>query len=95
MRSGVAQVSTSALTVGTHTITADYSGDANFLISTGTLSGGQVVKAPAVAFNQRCIDYGRRCGHEGAELYGDLVSGEQSDGDDELRDCGQHGDGAV
>jgi hypothetical protein len=37
-----AQVSSSTLT-GTHTITAIYSGDANFSGSTGTLSGGQVV----------------------------------------------------
>src|SRR5205807_4703467 len=29
--SGVATLSTSSLTAGTHTITADYSGDANFL----------------------------------------------------------------
>jgi hypothetical protein len=41
---GVAQLTTSALTAGLHTITADYSGDLNFLISSGTLSCGQVVK---------------------------------------------------
>jgi hypothetical protein len=45
--SGRAQLTTSALTVGTHTITADYSGDANFLLSTGTLPGGQVVRPQA------------------------------------------------
>jgi uncharacterized repeat protein (TIGR01451 family) len=38
-----AQVSSSTLTTGTHTITAIYSGDTNFSGSTGTLSGGQVV----------------------------------------------------
>ena len=43
---GVATVTTSALTVGTHSVTADYSGDANFLMSTGTLTGGQVVRTP-------------------------------------------------
>ena len=43
--SGVAQLTTSSLTTGTHTVTADYGGDANFLNSTGTLSGGQVVNA--------------------------------------------------
>jgi len=54
--SGVAQLSTSALTTGTHTITADYSGDANFLTSTGTLSGGQVVKAqPSLSINDVSI----------------------------------------
>jgi Bacterial Ig-like domain (group 3)/FG-GAP-like repeat len=42
--SGVATVSTSSLTVGTHTITAEYSGATNFEASTGTLSGGQVVR---------------------------------------------------
>ena len=49
---GVAQFTTSALTVGTHTITAEYSGDANFLTSTGTLAGGQVVQTATVAFHQ-------------------------------------------
>jgi hypothetical protein len=49
---GVAQLTTSALTAGTHIITADYNGDANFLLSSGTLSGGQVVKAqPALSIN--------------------------------------------
>ncbi len=43
--SGVATFSTSSLVVGGHTITADYSGDLNFLLSSGTLSGGQQVGA--------------------------------------------------
>ncbi|MDX6406725.1 MAG: trimeric autotransporter adhesin [Blastocatellia bacterium] len=43
--SGVATFSTSSLTAGIHTITADYSGDPNFIASTGTLSGGQQVGA--------------------------------------------------
>jgi hypothetical protein len=38
-----AQVSTSILTTGTHTISATYSGDSTFLGSSGTLSAGQVV----------------------------------------------------
>jgi uncharacterized repeat protein (TIGR01451 family) len=41
--SGVATFTTSALTSGTHTITAEYSGDANFNSNTGTLAGGQAV----------------------------------------------------
>ncbi len=40
---GSASVSTSTLGVGSHTITAVYSGDANYATSTGTLSGGQAV----------------------------------------------------
>jgi Bacterial Ig-like domain (group 3) len=40
--SGVAQLTTSSLTVGTHTVTADYSGDGDFAISTGTLTGVSV-----------------------------------------------------
>ncbi len=36
--------STSTLAVGTHTVTAVYSGDTNFPTSTGTLSGGEVVQ---------------------------------------------------
>ena len=38
-----AQFSTSTLTTGTHAISAIYSGDANFLGSARSLSGGQVV----------------------------------------------------
>src|SRR5439155_6601256 len=38
-----ASLSTSSLTVATHTITASYIGDGNFSGSNGTLSGGQVV----------------------------------------------------
>jgi hypothetical protein len=37
---GVGTLSTSSLTPGTHAITADYNGNANFLTSTGTLVGG-------------------------------------------------------
>jgi CSLREA domain-containing protein len=46
LSNGVATFTTSTLTVGTHSVTADYSGDANFLSSSGTLTGGQVVKPP-------------------------------------------------
>jgi CSLREA domain-containing protein len=44
--SGITTLTTSALAVGTHTVTADYSGDANFLAGSGTLAGGQVVRTP-------------------------------------------------
>ena len=57
--SGVAQFTTSALTTGTHTITADYNGDANFTASTGSLSGGQVVKAqPSLSINDVSVTEG-------------------------------------
>ncbi|HYX31257.1 MAG TPA: Ig-like domain repeat protein, partial [Pyrinomonadaceae bacterium] len=50
---GVAQLTTSSLTTGGHNITAVYSGDANFLTSTGTLSGGQTVLfRPLLKFSQ-------------------------------------------
>jgi hypothetical protein len=50
--SGVATCQTSALTAGPHTITAVYSGDANFLTSTSTLSPNQVVNnLPLVSFS--------------------------------------------
>jgi hypothetical protein len=57
--SGVAQLTTSALTTGTHTITADYSGDANFLLSSGTLTGGQVVRPqPSLSINDVSVTEG-------------------------------------
>jgi hypothetical protein len=40
---GQASASTSSLSAGTHTITANYNGSSNFSISSGTLAGGQVV----------------------------------------------------
>lgn len=51
--SGVAQFTTSALTAGSHTITADYSGDGTFLPNTGTLSPNQVVNnRPLISLSQ-------------------------------------------
>lgn len=50
--SGVATVTTSSLATGTHTVTAIYSGDTNFTVSTGTLFGGQVVSTqPTLSIN--------------------------------------------
>ena len=43
LSNGSAPLIWSSLSVGTHTITAEYSGDAIFTSSTGTLSGGQTV----------------------------------------------------
>ena len=40
---GSATIADAALSDGTHTITASYSGDTNFSTSSGTLSGGQTV----------------------------------------------------
>jgi hypothetical protein len=40
---GKAATSTTSLSAGTHTITANYSGSSNYSSSAGTLSGGQVV----------------------------------------------------
>ena len=41
--SGSATINDAALSVGTHTVVANYSGDSNFTASSGTLSGGQTV----------------------------------------------------
>ena len=43
MSNGMAQISTSSLSAGNHSVTAQYSGDANFNGSSGTLTGGQTV----------------------------------------------------
>jgi CSLREA domain-containing protein len=46
LSNGVATLTTAALTAGTHSVSADYSGDANFLPSSATLTGGQTVRPP-------------------------------------------------
>ncbi len=43
---GVATISTAALTAGSYSISADYSGDSNFLPSSGALSSQQIVRPP-------------------------------------------------
>ena len=49
LSTGQAQCSTSALTVGNHTISAQYGGDGNFNTSTGNLTGNpQVITGPPV-----------------------------------------------
>jgi CSLREA domain-containing protein len=54
---GVAQLTTSSLSAGTHTITADYAGDANFLAGSGTLTGSQAI-TPALSINDVSITEG-------------------------------------
>ena len=56
---GKATFTTSSLSSGNHTVTADYSGDANFNASSGTLSGGQTVKSPpALSINDVSVAEG-------------------------------------
>ena len=57
--SGVATLTTAALAAATHTITADYSGDGNFGVSSGALAGGQVVRPqPSLSINSTSITEG-------------------------------------
>jgi hypothetical protein len=57
--SGIATLTTSSLATGTHTITADYAGNANLVASSGMLSGGQVVKIqPSLSINDVSITEG-------------------------------------
>ena len=56
-----AQVSTSGLSAGSHTITADYSGDANFNASAGALSAAQVVGG-LIEFSQATYTVAERGG---------------------------------
>jgi hypothetical protein len=44
--SGVATLTTSALAIGTHAISAEYAGDTNNLAGSANLTGGQVVNSP-------------------------------------------------
>jgi hypothetical protein len=56
----VAQLTISSAATGNHNLTAEYSGSGNFNISTGTLSGGQVVKAqPTLSINDVSITEGQ------------------------------------
>ena len=43
MSGGTAQASTTSLSVGSHTVSAQYSGNTSFNSSSGSLSGGQTV----------------------------------------------------
>jgi hypothetical protein len=53
---GIATLVTSSLTPGTHSITADYSGNTNFLAGSGTMAGGQVIRSlPSLTINDASI----------------------------------------
>jgi CSLREA domain-containing protein len=54
---GQASLATTVLASGLHTITAVYSGDANFQTSTGTLSGGQSVR-PTISVSDVSVTEG-------------------------------------
>jgi uncharacterized repeat protein (TIGR01451 family) len=49
LSSGVATYSTAGLSVGHHDVAGNYSGDATFQSSSGSLDGGQTVASPAMA----------------------------------------------
>jgi hypothetical protein len=49
--SGAAQLTTNSLSPGPHTVAADYSGNTNFAVSTGTLSNGQFVSQPLIGLS--------------------------------------------
>jgi hypothetical protein len=61
LTSGQATCTTNTLSLGSHTITADYSGDLNFSVSTGTLSGGQSV-SEGLEFSQATFTVNERGG---------------------------------
>lgn len=48
---GVATFTTSSLALGTHTVVAEYAGDANFTGTTNALASNQVINTPPVAGN--------------------------------------------
>jgi hypothetical protein len=57
-----AQVSTTSLTLGTHTLAADYSGDSNFNPSSGSFIGGQTIAASVIEFAQPTYTVSERAG---------------------------------
>ncbi|MDX6384781.1 MAG: hypothetical protein QOK48_2354 [Blastocatellia bacterium] len=57
LSSGLASISTTTLTQGFHVITANYSGDANLLVSSGAVAGGQTV-TPALSINDQSTTEG-------------------------------------
>ena len=63
LNGGKATIQDSALSIGTHTVTAAYGGDSSFAVSSGTLSGGQVVNKAAttttVSTNPTSINSGQ------------------------------------
>jgi hypothetical protein len=58
LNGGTASVTTSSVGAGLRTITADYSGDANFLVSAATLAGGETV-IPALSINDVAMTEGQ------------------------------------
>ncbi len=59
LTNGTAQLTTAALASGNHVITAEYSGDSTFESATGTLAGGQTVKAaPTLSIDDVSVSEG-------------------------------------
>jgi len=54
---GVATYTTSSLTLGSHTVTAEYAGSLNFVGTTNSLSQNQVINTPPVANNDTVERY--------------------------------------
>jgi len=77
LSSGSATYATSTLAVGTHTVTATYSGDANHSGSTGTLSPSQVVNTTGSTVTVSLSSYFNTIGitNDTATTYGNIDDG--------------------
>jgi len=70
-----AKLTTSSLGIGTHSIAATYSGDANFLGSSGSLSGGQVVNVSQPAVTSISPNNGPAAGGTSVTITGTNLTG--------------------
>jgi Bacterial Ig-like domain (group 3)/Autotransporter beta-domain/IPT/TIG domain len=73
-----AQLTTSSLGIGTHSISATYNGDLNFTGSSGSLAGGQVVNAAPPAVTSISPNNGPVAGGTGVTITGTNFTGATS-----------------
>ena len=82
LSSGAASLTSSSLSHGTHTITAEYAGDGNFFGSTNDLGSGQIIDIRPVALS---ANYSRLANSSLKIFIPDLITNYTSDADGDPR----------